>query len=828
LNDDGSILAGGRFTCGEGDQATSDFALLKLNGNGLLDSGFGTGGFVYTDLNSTVDEARGLVIDRNHRIVLAGTAASANGQSRNFALARYNSDGNPDLNLDPTVLRGRPIRTEPAQLDASLTSGEHPISADPVNSVLSGREGYYRIRMGYFDDSCCSSSCCGSSCCSSSCYWSIDENSIYAGGLLGITDSDYETKYVHAGNFWEAIIRAIGGTIYLDTSCNPCYTGEQESYSFTFPDHASPSDDGVATAFEVSASPVSGTYQTGHCFNGTIYLDERFGHSPDPGGYESWHFIIELLDPLASSKYGMNGTSIVGEYGPSVVTVWSGSPVSYEDSITSWQIAWGDGNTDFVPAPSGAKQHTYAAGGPSSFTVIGTGGSSALWDMDANENLCAHTYVKTFLIKRVPMPPSALEAIAANDREVNLSWTDNSHVEDGFSIERSQDGVTYQQIDEVPANFRAYTAIGLLPEMTYYFRVRARAGDLYSAYTSADTATTFETFGTPQLYGDASIDTGDATIIHMGVPYIGELGTQPQTVHGMSVLLPAQSEYTFGFDYSLATWDSYNPHIGGGTGYWDVFSVSVTDRPYSSMALTDPLSASSFPFMWHGSRWGDAVLESASGSASEVFAGNPSGDNYLNVILDTRADTERDQNYPSWGTIAVTAGLPLAGRPNVSIAATTPEAYRTGLVPGIFSVSRNGQSTASPLTVYYTVAGTATAGSDYQTIGGSVTIPAGADHAEIYVTPLAGAPAGSETVIVVLTASGDYRLSTDRWATVDIVGNEPPVQCTGPAYGQEGTEVEFTAVPSSQYVSVQPTPSFLTAGGVGRMPRHEQGFIFSA
>jgi hypothetical protein len=58
----------------------------------------------------------------------------------------------------------------------------------------------------------------------------------------------------------------------------------------------------------------------------------------------------------------------------------------------------------------------------------------------------------------------------------------------------------------------------------------------------------------------------------------------------------------------------------------------------------------------------------------------------------------------------------------VTIVATTPTAYETG-GDGVFTVTRSSDDTSSPLTVYYSVSGTATAGSDYNVLSGEVIIP---------------------------------------------------------------------------------------------------------
>jgi hypothetical protein len=108
----------------------------------------------------------------------------------------------------------------------------------------------------------------------------------------------------------------------------------------------------------------------------------------------------------------------------------------------------------------------------------------------------------------------------------------------------------------------------------------------------------------------------------------------------------------------------------------------------------------------------------------------------------------------------------------VTIIATDPTATEAGPTTGIFTVSRTG-STATPLTVYYTVGGTATKGSDYTTLPGSVTIPAGSSSAPIIVTPIDDALVeGNETVVVKLSSKPTYAVGTPSSATVTIVSNE--------------------------------------------------------
>lgn len=103
----------------------------------------------------------------------------------------------------------------------------------------------------------------------------------------------------------------------------------------------------------------------------------------------------------------------------------------------------------------------------------------------------------------------------------------------------------------------------------------------------------------------------------------------------------------------------------------------------------------------------------------------------------------------------------------VSISAVTPNASEAGLAPGVFVVTRTGN--LNPITVNYAVAGTATAGSDYTALSGSVVLPLGAKNASIMVTPKADNLVESpETVIVTLGASAAYTVGSPNTATVLI------------------------------------------------------------
>jgi hypothetical protein len=117
-------------------------------------------------------------------------------------------------------------------------------------------------------------------------------------------------------------------------------------------------------------------------------------------------------------------------------------------------------------------------------------------------------------------------------------------------------------------------------------------------------------------------------------------------------------------------------------------------------------------------------------------------------------------------------GVTARRAPAVSIVATDATATEAGLTPGLFTVTRTG-STSAPLTVSYTVAGTATAGNDYTALPGTVTIPAGASSSVITVSPVADTRMEStETVVVTIAANAAYTVLAPSSAKVSILSDE--------------------------------------------------------
>jgi uncharacterized delta-60 repeat protein len=89
---DGKILAAG--SAGGTAINFSDFAVVRYNANGTLDNFFSLDGKQTTDFATNTDEARSIAIQPDGKIVVAGY--TYNGTSYDFAVARYNTNGDPD------------------------------------------------------------------------------------------------------------------------------------------------------------------------------------------------------------------------------------------------------------------------------------------------------------------------------------------------------------------------------------------------------------------------------------------------------------------------------------------------------------------------------------------------------------------------------------------------------------------------------------------------------------------------------------------------------------------------------------------------------------
>ncbi len=88
-----------------------------------------------------------------------------------------------------------------------------------------------------------------------------------------------------------------------------------------------------------------------------------------------------------------------------------------------------------------------------------------------------------------PSGPSNLTAAAAANQGIDLTWTDNSAVEDGYEVQRSEDGVTFSTIANLAANSTSYHDGGATnTTATYWYRVRGKKDGGFSDFSNVASA----------------------------------------------------------------------------------------------------------------------------------------------------------------------------------------------------------------------------------------------------------------------------------------------------------------------------------------------------
>jgi hypothetical protein len=91
-----------------------------------------------------------------------------------------------------------------------------------------------------------------------------------------------------------------------------------------------------------------------------------------------------------------------------------------------------------------------------------------------------------------PAGPTNLTATALDQQTIEIAWTDNSAVEQGYEVERAPaQGGPYGGVAGLAANTTSYRQSGLSTNTTYWYRVRPNADFGYGDYSNVASATPF-------------------------------------------------------------------------------------------------------------------------------------------------------------------------------------------------------------------------------------------------------------------------------------------------------------------------------------------------
>jgi|GEM_PF-4487128 len=235
--------------------------------------------------------------------------------------------------------------------------------------------------------------------------------------------------------------------------------------------------------------------------------------------------------------------------------------------------------------------------------------------------------------------------------------------------------------------------------------------------------------------------------------------------------------------------------------------LSLTIKDYGRAALT--LGSLSLPVGWLVT---SALPGSLAAGASAVLGievdTSIAGYRYGWVSIPTN-----DPNSPNY-TFAVSGTVNAASNAKVvSLYSRDTQASEQGLQPGVFRLWRTGD-TSQPLTVQLSIGGTATNGSDYNTIPASATFAAGASETSVIITPVDDSLVeGNETVILSLAAGSGYQIGPDTSAVVSIADNDGTG--TGSISGTVYLDRNFNTYRDSGELGIQGIALFLDTNSDG-------------
>ncbi len=164
------------------------------------------------------------------------------------------------------------------------------------------------------------------------------------------------------------------------------------------------------------------------------------------------------------------------------------------------------------------------------------------------------------------------------------------------------------------------------------------------------------------------------------------------------------------------------------------------------------------------------------GQTSATVSVNPTDDTTVEpdetIILTVTDAAAYDLGTPSVATGTITNDDVAAGTPTVSVAVAPAAVNEDGAGALVYTFTRSG-ATTDPLTVNYSVSGTATSGTDFAALSGSLTIPAGQTSATVSVNPSDDTTVEpDETIILTVTDAAAYDLGTPSVATGTITNDD--------------------------------------------------------
>jgi|688.fasta_scaffold28952_3 Ca2+-binding RTX toxin-like protein len=173
------------------------------------------------------------------------------------------------------------------------------------------------------------------------------------------------------------------------------------------------------------------------------------------------------------------------------------------------------------------------------------------------------------------------------------------------------------------------------------------------------------------------------------------------------------------------------------------------------------------------------IAWSANGVLADTIQGYTTSEQWLrddfsNITIGryVQVKTVASPSYVAWVKIEVYGSNAI---PSITLAVTPVSVLEDGTPNLVYTFTRTGPTT-SALTVNYTIAGTATNGTDYATIGTSVIFAANSATATVTVNPTADTTIeANETVVLTLATGTGYTIGTTTAVTGTITNDDPTI-----------------------------------------------------
>jgi Ca2+-binding RTX toxin-like protein len=235
---------------------------------------------------------------------------------------------------------------------------------------------------------------------------------------------------------------------------------------------------------------------------------------------------------------------------------------------------------------------------------------------------------------------------------------------------------------------------------------------------------------------------------------------------------------TLEFDlFIIQSWDGNNPIFGPDkfdlsiTGGQTLLNTTFSNVPSDDFPQAYPgnFGSGNYPFQTGAievntlgySFYGDSVYHL---SYTFLSTSNSITFNFSGIGLE-EIDSE------SWGLDNVSVGVTL---PSITLAVAPASVLEDGTTNLVYTFTRTG-ATTNALTVNYTIAGTATNGTDYATIGTSVTFAANSATATLTIDPTADTTIeANDTVALTLATGTGYVIGTTDAVTGTITNDDLP------------------------------------------------------